>query len=954
MILLGLLPLVAVLGWPGPGPDRPRESLALAVRGTLMLSLILSLAGLEIVRRSDDLAVVFLVDHSDSMPQAARADAFNYIRQAMQAMGAEDQSAVVVFGRDAVVERSMSSNHELPPITSSPDPSQTDIGTAMRLGMALFPPDRARRMIILSDGRSTQGDTAQAAQFAGALDVDLLIAPFEVAPQDEVWLTDVEAPGTLREGERFDLSLAIDSTKDTQAEVRVFADEALVFDQAHQLIRGLQRVRIPLIAGSPGFVRYRVQIETDTDSAYQNNELSAFSRVLGPPRLLLVAPAVGEPIGLSGEQRPDEAAQLETALKASGFVVERILPQQVPLGSLAGLAEYNAVVLVDVPARQLSLRQMTHLQSYVRDLGGGLLAVGGPTSFGVGGYFRTPLEEILPVDMQIKDELRRPTLTMVFVIDRSGSMGESSGGTAKIELAKEAVARSAELLFSGDRVGVVAFDEAASWVVPITEVGDSQEIVGAVGSLAAGGGTDILAGLQAAARILPGDPAAVKHIILLTDGGADPAGIPELVSRLHAEDGITLSAVGIGSDAASFLADLAEQGGGRYHFAPDAESIPSIFTEETALVARSYIVEQTFYPEQVGRSPILSGLTQTPPLYGYVATSTKDLTRLLLTSPAKDPILAVWQYGLGQAAAFTSDATGRWGRDWVSWPGYVTFWGQVARAVTADHQASPLQVRVEADDSQAIVKVEARAESGGNINGLQLEANVLGPGGERETLMLEQVAPGRYQAAFSPRERGAYVIRVAGTGKDEAISATSGWVMPYSPEYRHLVSGASPLRDLLQANKAHLADADPRAAFAHTRSRLTTPLPMRPWALALAAILLVMDIASRRLVVGRAELGRAVRAPANWLRRRRRRVEPRAPRSVEMQALFQAKQSVSSERESEGANLPAPPPADATPAASGVPASDEVVSTEEQPATGALAARLLASKRRGKSGGRSG
>lgn len=945
---------MAVIGWPGPGPDRPREALALGLRSTLMLSLILSLAGLEINRSSDDLAVVFLLDHSDSMPPDARADAFAYVRQAMQAMGPEDQSAVVVFGRDALVEQAMSSRHDLPPITSSPDPRQTDISAAMRLGMALFPPDRARRMVILSDGRSTHGDAALAAQFAAALDVELLLVPFENTAEEEVWLADVEAPGSLRQGERFALSLAIHSTQDTQAEVRVFADESLVFDQAQQLTRGLQRVRIPLIAGAPGFVRYRVQIEPSTDSTYQNNELNAFSRVLGPPRLLLVVPAVGEPIGLSGEQRPDEAAQLETALKASGFLVERVLPQQVPLGSLAGLAEYNAVVLVDVPARQLSLRQMTHLQSYVRDLGGGLLAVGGPTSFGVGGYFRTPLEEILPVDMQIKDELRRPALTIVFVIDRSGSMGEASGGTAKIELAKEAVARSTELLFSGDRVGVVAFDEAASWVVPITEVGDWQKIAGEVSSLAAGGGTDILAGLQAAARILPDDPAAVKHIILLTDGGADPTGIPELVSRLRAEDGITLSAVGIGSDAAPFLADLAEQGGGRYHFAPDAESIPTILTEETTLVARSYIVEQTFYPEEVGSSPILSGLTHTPPLYGYVATSTKDLTRLLLTSPAEDPILAVWQYGLGQAAAFTSDATGRWGRDWVSWPGYVTFWGQVARAVTAEQQASPLQVRVEAGDSQAIVKVEAHAESGDSLNGLQLEANVLGPGGDRETLMLEQVAPGRYQAAFSPREMGAYVIRVAGTGKDEAISATSGWVLPYSPEYRHLVSGASPLRDLLQANKARLADADPRGAFAHTRSRQATPLPMRPWALALAAILLVMDIASRRLVVGRAELGRAVRAPANWLRRRRRRVEPIAPRSMEMQALFQAKQSVSSERESEGANLPAPPPADAAPAPSGVPASDDVVSTEEQPATGALAARLLASKRRGRSGGRSG
>ena len=913
-----------------------------------MLALILSLAGLEIERSSDDLAVVFLFDHSDSMPPEARAEAFTYVRQAMQAMGPEDQAAVVVFGRDALVERAMSSKHELSHITSSPDPSQTDLGAAMRLGLALFPPNRARRMVILSDGQVTRGDAPQAAQFAAALQVELLLVPFEHAPTEEVWLADVDAPGHLRQGESFDLGLAIQSTQAAQAEVRVFADEALVFNQVQRLTRGLQSLRIPLTAGAPGFVRFRVQIESSADSHYQNNELSAFSQVLGPPRLLLVAPAVGEPIGLSGEERPDEAAQLETALKASGFIVERVLPQQVPLGDLAGLAAYNAVVLVDVPARQLSLRQMRQLQSYVRDLGGGLLAVGGPTSFGVGGYFRTPLEEILPVDMQIKDELRRPALTMVFVIDRSGSMAEVSGGTAKIDLAKEAAARSAELLFPSDRVGVVAFDDAASWVVPITAVGDPQAIAGDVGSLAAGGGTDILAGLQAVARILPADPAAVKHIILLTDGGADPTGIPELVSRLWTEHGITLSAVGIGSDAAPFLADLAEQGGGRYHFAPDPESIPTILTEETALVSRSYIVEETFYPEQVGRSPILSGLTEIPPLHGYVATSAKDLTRLLLISPAEDPILAMWQYGLGQAAAFTSDATGRWGKEWVRWPGYVTFWSQVARAVTAQQGASLLEVRVEPGDSQAVVNVEARAASGDSLNGLQLGANILAPGGAGEALKLQQYAPGLYRATSSAREQGVYLIRVAETtvrGEDAGVSATEAWVMPYSPEYgRPLEEGA--LLQLVQAEGGQLADADPRAAFAHTLSGQANAFPLRPWMLALAAILLVLDIGARRLAVRQDDIHQAWHALVGRLGRRWPQAELIPPRPARMRILFEAKQRAQSS--SEGIDQPerdAPPEATASDAGHAEP-SLPVSPLEERPAPGELAARLLARKQR--------
>jgi Mg-chelatase subunit ChlD len=937
--------LVAVVGWPRSGPDRRREALALGLRSALLLGLILSLAGLEIEQSSENLAVVFLLDHSDSMPPEARAEAFDYVRRAMQAMGPDDQAALVVFGGDALVEQAMSARRELPPISSSPDSSQTDMSAAMRLGLALFSPDRARRMVLLSDGEATRGDALQAAQFAHAQEVELLAVPFEHVAGEEVWLVDVEAPALLRQGERFDLSLSIEATQASQATVRVFADEALVFNQSQQLTRGLQTLRLPLTAGAPGFVRYRVQIESGADGYYQNNELSAFSQVLGPPRLLLVAPAVGESIGLSGEQRPDEAIQLVAALEASGFIVQRVLPQQVPLGDLAGLAAYNAVVLVDVPARQLSPRQMTQLQSYVRDLGGGLLAVGGPTSFGVGGYFRTPLEETLPVDMQIQDELRRPTLTIVYVIDRSGSMADSSGGAAKIELAKEAAARSVELLFPGDRVGVVAFDESASWVVPITEVVDPQTIAQDVGTLAAGGGTDILAGLQAVAQVLPADPAAVKHIILITDGGADPTGIPELVTGLRVEHGITLSAVGIGSDAAPFLADLAEWGGGRYHFAPDPGSIPSIFTEETALVARSYIVEERFYPEQVGRSPILSGITEVPPLHGYVATSAKDLARLLLISPAEDPILAVWQYGLGQAAAFTSDATGRWGREWVGWSGYVTFWSQVARAVTAQHGASPLSLSTEQADGQTYLTVEARAASGDSLNGLQLEASVLAPGDARQTLTLQQYAPGSYRAPFSAGSPGVYLFRVAGAGEGGAVSATAGWVMPYSPEYGRPVSQAGALLGLVQANGGRLADEDPRAVFAHTLRGQASALPVRPWALALAAFLLVLDIGVRRLFVSRADVGRAVQAVRSRLRRPGLQVEPLPARPARIQMLFDAKQRASpggsiDRKPLEGPGQEAEPEAEKAflaPAAS---------TPEAGPEPAALAARLLARKRK--------
>jgi len=181
-------------------------------------------------------------------------------------------------------------------------------------------------------------------------------------------------------------------------------------------------------------------------------------------------------------------------------------------------------------------------------------------------------------------------------------------------------------------------------------------------------------------------------------------------------------------------------------------------------------------------------------------------------------------------------------------------------------------------------------------------------------------------------------------GEGEAVAATSGWVMAYSPEYRQVASGANGLMDLVGAGKLQLADTDPRAAFSRARSRPSTPLPMRPWALALATVLLVLDIASRRLVVGRADLQRAARALTGRLSRRQPDIAPIPARAAGMRALFEAKQRARSPSESTDQ-----PPIDARPAANAPDSEDGPISLPANPpqrsaSPGELAARLLAHK----------
>ncbi len=894
LLLFLLVPLVVYIGAPSKGASRRRELTSLVLRLIIILCLILSLAGLELVQSGNNLAVVFLMDVSDSMPQQAVEQEVAYVREALKSIGADDKAAIILFGADALVERPMSALDELSAITSVPITNQTDLAEAIQLGLALYPSGYAKRMVILSDGAETTGDALNAAKFASAADVQIVVMPFLSQVDAEALVTEVDAPTHLRGGEQFDLNVSIQANQSMRATVRVLAKNQILYEATHELHKGNQTLSLPLTANEPGFVSYQVQITPEQDAFYQNNRLDTFSQVEGPPRVLMVAPPAGESLP-DGKPRPDEYSLLLQVLTSAGFDVKVVTPSLMP-ADLPTLAQYNSVVLVDVPARQLDTAQMETLQSYVRDLGGGLVAVGGPTSFGVGGYFHTPLEEALPVDMEIKDEQRRPSLSIVFIIDHSGSMSDTSGGVTKLELAKEAAARSVDMLFPSDRVGVIAFDDTASWVVPITEAENRDEIVNAIGGIQLGGGTDIYAGLLAMSKVLPDDPSKVKHVILLTDGGADITGIPELVEKLYKENGITLSTVGVGNDAAPFLKDLAALGGGRYHFTNNAGNIATIFTEETTLATRAYIVEESFYPTLVNSSPILSGITEAPRLHGYVASSAKDLAQVILESEKGDPILAAWQYGLGRSVAFTSDATGRWARDWARSEIFPTFWAQAVRYTINDTLNSALQMTVEPQGEKSSIILDARSRAGEFLNGYQIEASIVAPNGDSQTVNFSQVAPGRYESEFVPTEQGIYLIHFSGktdTGSgSDSFAETTGWALSYSPEYQRIDPDPDLLLRLSAVGNGQVSSPRPEEVFKHDLKATRASQPIAPWLLLIAALLLPFDIAVRRLIITKHD----VRLMREWVAQRlpSRAGSPtyKAETNPQMEALRSAKSRV--------------------------------------------------------------
>jgi len=890
LALLISLPFVWLVGFPRYAYRRRRDLLSLLLRSLIMLLLVLALAGLQLVQAADRLALVFLVDASDSMGAATQEQQLAFIRAAVAAKQPDDLWATLLFGENAVPETDFSKTREVNAFRSRPQPTGTDIAKALQTALAMFPPDAARRIVLLSDGQPTQGNATARAQRAAAAAVEISYLPLFRPAQADARITAVDVPSRIGEGQSFDLALSLHADRVTPATLLIHSGSRLIHEEQLQLPAGTSRYSLTQTAEESGFLAFSAQLLVEGDALPQNNQLGAFSQVVGPARILLLS------------RTADEVQYLQAALEQAGIRVDSATPSELPV-DLLSLASYKALILANVPATQLSRAQMTLLDSYVSTLGGGLLVIGGPDSYAPGGYYRSPLEDILPVDMQIKDQKRLPQLTIAYLIDRSGSMAQTGrSGVPNLELGKRAIVMSLELLQESDRVAIGTFDTGGAWVAPFQPVNDAQTLIAMTNTIRAGGGTDILAGLQLVERDIAAEPSQLKHLILLTDGGARSTGILDLGEQLRSQQDLTLSVIAIGRNPGSFLEPLAEVGGGNYYAVSDVEQIPLILAQETVLASRSYIVEEPFTPEITGTSAILEGIDSLPQLRGYVATTAKVAAQRILSGPEPfaDPILAAWQYGLGRVLAWTSDASARWARDWVTWNGFSRFWAQ-ALAWSINASNNNLETTVSLRDGRAHIRVDARADDGHFLNGLTLSSTVLNPGGTSLRIPLQQSAPGLYQASFRPENEGAYFLNVQANTADTPLTDLKGWVMSYSPEYIPKQQDERLLAELAEITGGSNLQGAPQAAFTRSSKQHQTTSDIWERLVLLALLLLPLDIALRRLVITRADLQHLWPL---W-----RRQGEAAPRSQEMEALFRARsRSRIATDYGDGITPPSPPP----------------------------------------------
>ncbi|HET7521725.1 MAG TPA: VWA domain-containing protein [Bacillales bacterium] len=833
--LLALIPVLALLvlhAREKTSITGGRKAVWLTLRGFVFLFMILALAGFQLLWPVKHVSTVFVVDRSHSMlhQQEAMKEAIN---NAISEKSPEDRAAIVTVGAEPAVERPFTTSpEEVVEFQTSVNRDYTNLADGLTLAGSLFGDHARGRVVLMTDGNENIGSAKKRARYLHAQGYIVDVMPFQVKRGKDVALKKLDVSRTAYLGEKVSLTVTLKSTKNTNSRLRVYEDRRVILDQSVRLKQGINRFSFQHLVQKSGFHTYRAEVLTEGDRVFENNNLYAFSDVKGLPRVLMV------------EGKPGAARNLAQALKSSAARVDVIQPELLPT-QLGGYLNYDSIVFANVAAPDVSGRQMQLIARAVKDFAVGFIMTGGKQSYGLGGYFKTPIERILPVDMELKGKKQIPSLGLMIVLDKSGSM---SG--RKIALAREAAARSVALLRPRDTLGVIAFDGKPWQVVETGPIKNPKKVAEKIRSIPSGGGTDIFTSLAMAyAQLKPLDLKR-KHIILLTDGRS--ATNMDWVKMIkEGKDGhITLSTVSIGQGAADVLLKrMAKLGGGRFYDVQDVSSIPTIFSRETALLTRTYIVDDPFYPRLVNgyewRSHFAGGV---PKMNAYIATTPKGRAEQILVSQKKDPLLTRWQYGLGKTVAWTSDLSGKWAGDWPAWKNWAPLWNDIVTWTFPQYEQDAYNVTKTIDGNQVTVTIK----SADKRTLPTLDARLVNEKGETVGFSLHAKAPGTYEGTFTAKQAGVYYLQLL--GKNSRFQ--TGIVVPYSREYALLAENEDLLKEVAKAGGGKVLK-NPEEAFAHNLPPAYQPQDLFYWLLVAALALFLFDVAIRRFQISFAFFGRA-------------------------------------------------------------------------------------------------
>lgn len=807
---------------------RIKHRVARVMRCLLTCLCVLALAAPSVVLPGGQQAVWILADASASA-RGMQDQMTQSVRTALENKDASVNAGVIAFGGNAMVEKPLAQDGTYNGVTTAVDAQASDLSSALTLASALLPEDAQGRIVVLSDGATE--DVRAAAQQLAARGVTVDFQSFSGDALPDAQISQLNVPSRVYQGQSFTVTVQVMANHDTAGTLVLYQNRTPVSSREVTLRRGDNTFTFRDTAADTGVVTYEARLISEGDSCAQNDSMGGYVYVQGAPKLLLV------------EGRQGEGSEMAAMLSAAAMQYETVLPAQLPYDA-EQLRQYDGVVLVNVDYDAADEEQWAALDSAVRVLGRGLTVIGGDSSYALGGYRGSKLEEMLPVTIDVRNKLDLPSLALMLVIDKSGSMTDGMFGTTRLELAKEAAMRAAEVLTPNDQVGVIAFDDAAKWVVNLQKAEDVEAIQNQIGTIRPGGGTAFFTALYEATYALMNAQAQQKHIIFLTDGEAGDTGYLQLCDIMQQND-ITLTTVAVGSGAdQATLRTLAQQGGGRAYAANEFDNLPKIFTKETYLVSGSYVQNRTFTPVITEQSA-LTDFDGFPQLSGYLAATEKSLAAVSLMSDREDPILAWWQYGAGRVVAFMADSRGAWTSEFLQWDQAAAFYGGMAAfTLPGEEREGQLTTERQGDALRIVYTAPEGAQTG-----LSTSVTALLPDGTQTQLALQESAPGVYEGEIAAAQLGAYALRVEqrdASGELQRVME-GGAVNGYSGEYDLRNQNAESTLPYLSAltGGREITDSAEMLKSTHAvvraRRDLTQPLL---WAL---MVLLLCDIALRRL-----------------------------------------------------------------------------------------------------------
>ncbi|WP_165230338.1 VWA domain-containing protein [Aquisphaera insulae] len=942
-----LLPLILPpLAWmsyrslSGLGPAR--RALAILLRSAVIALVVLALAELQSVRRSDRLTTMFVIDASNSVPREQQKAAIEYVTDASRKRRKDDLTGVLVFGKTPRVEVPPApSELNLLGVESTIDPENSDPGAALKLALATFPEDTARRVVVLSDGNENRGNLLEQALAAKGLGVQVDVLPIEYRYESEVLVEKVSIPPDVKKGETVNINVVVRASEPTRGTLQIFQKTGRSSVPAAgnekpvpvELERGVNVFTLKQLITEPNFYTFQavfVPGEESGDRKTVNNQAEGFTHARGKAQVLLI------------EGTKDEHAELVKALREKEIEVKVLNAPRVDGGGdvggdpiptdLAQLQPYDAVILANVPKESFTEAQHQLLASNCHEMGAGLIMLGGRDSFGAGGWMNTPVEKALPVDMQIKALKVQGIGAMVLVMHASEI---PEGNYWQKVVAKAAI----NALSTYDYTGMLHWEGQEAWLFTLRPIGTGRgTMLRAIDRMTPGDMPDFDPSLVMAMRGLNGVRDAMsKHIVIISDGDPTPptsSVINQLIQSKITVTAVLTAAHGNDPGAQSVMRNLALRTKGRFYNVTNPRALPRIYQKEARTISRPLIFEQpTPWAPRLNSatSELVSRIgDDLPGISGLVLTSPKEneLVETPLVSPLPagqvNPVLAHWTYGLGRSVAFTSDAGRRWAKAWPDWPSYAAFWSQVVRwsMRPADHGNLSLSVRRE--EGRIRIVVDALDKDSQFLNFLRIQGNVVDPELKPSPVELVQTAPGRYEATVENAEAsGNYFVNLGYQGPENSHGViSSGVSVPYSDEYRELRSNPTTLENLASLTDGEVvrwktsADGrvDPgRTADAADHFRrdpgLVNPrsfAALWPTLLWLAACLFLADVAVRRIAPDTDRIRRTI--SDRW--RKLRGLEP-APASDYMEKLRSRKAEVGEQldrpRFASRFDAPAPP-----------------------------------------------